>query len=78
LGPGYRLDNRISGFRFPAGKKIFLFSIASRPAVDPTHSPVQWVPRTFSSGFKCKAREGDDSPPSSSEGKDGGAIPPQE
>jgi hypothetical protein len=32
--------------------KIFLFSIASRPAVGPTQPPIQWVPWALSPGGK--------------------------
>jgi hypothetical protein len=46
---------------------IFLFTTASRQALGPTQSPVQWVPGALSLGVKRSAREADHSHPSSSE-----------
>jgi hypothetical protein len=44
IAVGYGLEGRVS----IAGKrKIFLFSIASRPAVGPIHPFIQWVPETI-------------------------------
>jgi hypothetical protein len=45
IATDYGLDHRVSGVRFPAGLEIFLFSTASRPALEPTQTPSQWVPR---------------------------------
>jgi hypothetical protein len=56
------------------GQEIFVFPAASRRALGPIKSPMQWVPGAFSSGLKWQGREADLSPPSSAE--DGGAIPP--
>jgi hypothetical protein len=51
-------------------KHIFLFSIASRPTLEPTLSPIQWVP-----GLNRQEREADHSPPSNAEDKKAGTIP---
>jgi hypothetical protein len=45
IATGYGLDSRDS---IPDRSKIFLLSIASRPAVKPTQPPIQWVPRALS------------------------------
>jgi hypothetical protein len=47
IATGYGLDGRVS---IPGRGKIFLFSIASRPALGPTQPPIQWVPVRFSRG----------------------------
>jgi hypothetical protein len=65
----------MTGVWFVMGK-IFLFSIASRPALRPTQPPIQWVPGAFSPGVKQQALEADHSPPSDARVKNGGAIPP--
>jgi hypothetical protein len=59
----------------PNRDKIFLFSIASRPALGPTQPPIQWVPGTLSQGVKRLGREADHSPPAIAEVKKAGAIP---
>jgi hypothetical protein len=46
--------------RFPAG--IGNFTTASRPALGPTQSPIQWVPGALSLGVKQPVREADHSP----------------
>jgi hypothetical protein len=46
---GYGLDSR--GLNSGRGK-VFLFSIASRPVLRPTHSPIQLVPGALSTGVK--------------------------
>jgi hypothetical protein len=46
---------------------FFLFATASRPALGPADSPVQWVPGLFSPGVRRPEREADHSPPSSAE-----------
>jgi hypothetical protein len=56
--------------------KIFLFFTASRPKVGPTQPPIQWVSRALSPRLKRTGSEADHSPPSSTEVKNGGAIPP--
>jgi hypothetical protein len=37
---GYGLDDRGSSVRFPAGLGIFLFTAASRTALEPTQPPI--------------------------------------
>jgi hypothetical protein len=54
----------------------FLFSIASRLALGPTQSPIQCIPVALSPGVKRLKREADHSFSSSTEVKNGGAIPP--
>jgi hypothetical protein len=36
----------------PGRGKIFLLSTSSRPALGPTHSPIEWVPGALSPGLK--------------------------
>jgi hypothetical protein len=67
----YGLDGRGS---IPDRVKMFLLSIASRPALGPTQPPIQWVPGAVSPGAKRHLREADLSPPSSAEVKNSGAI----
>jgi hypothetical protein len=67
---GYGLDDRDSRVRFPAGLGIFLFTTASRTALGPTQSPIQWVPGVLSLEVKRTGREADHSPPSSAEVKE--------
>jgi hypothetical protein len=62
---GYRLDDRGSRVRFPAGVGIFLFTIESRTVLGPTQNPIQWVPGALSLGVKRPGRKADHSPPSS-------------
>jgi hypothetical protein len=50
---------------------IFLFDTASRPALGPTQTPIQWVPGDLSLGVKRPGREADNSPPSTAEAKNG-------
>jgi hypothetical protein len=52
------------------GLGIFLFTTASRTALDPTQLPIQWVPGASSLGVKRPGREADHSPPSSTEVKE--------
>jgi hypothetical protein len=52
--------------------KIVLFSAASRPALGPTQSPAQRVPRASSPEVKRQGREADHSPPSRAEILNGG------
>jgi hypothetical protein len=51
------------------GLGIFLFTTASRPALEPTQPPIQWVAGGLSLGVKRPEREADHSPPSSAEVK---------
>jgi hypothetical protein len=66
----YELDDRMFGVRIPAGLGIFHFDTVSRPALGPTHPPMQWVPGALSLGVKRPECEADHSPPSSAEGKE--------
>jgi hypothetical protein len=61
------------GFDSRQGQNIFLFSTAPKPALDPTHSPIEWVRKALSPGLKRPGREADNSP-SSADVKIGGAI----
>jgi hypothetical protein len=67
-----------AGGRYPAEEREFplLYSTASRPALGPSQSRIQWLPGALSSGVKRQGREADHSPPSSAEVKNGRAIPP--
>jgi hypothetical protein len=49
---------------------IFFFTNASRTALVPTQSPIQWVQRALSLGVKRPRREADHSPRSSAEVKE--------
>jgi hypothetical protein len=49
--------------------KLFSFAIASRPILEPTQPPYQWVPGALSSVVKTSGREVDHTPPSSAEFK---------
>jgi hypothetical protein len=51
------------------GQEIFLSTTASRPALGPTQSSIQWVPASFSPGVKRPDREADHSPASSADVK---------
>jgi hypothetical protein len=56
---GYGRDCRIS---IRGRGKNFLFSVASKPSLEPTQSPIQWLP-----GVKRPWREADHSPPTTAE-----------
>jgi hypothetical protein len=62
-----QLDDRGSRVRFPAGLGIFLFTTASRTALEPTQPPIQWVPGALS--VKRPGHGADHLPPSSAEVK---------
>jgi hypothetical protein len=49
--------------------KHFLFSMSSRPVLEPTQPPIQWVPGAVSPGVKRPGREGDHSASTSAEVK---------
>jgi hypothetical protein len=49
---------------------IFLFTTASRTALGPTQTSIQWVPGALSLGVKRAGREADHSPPCSIEVKE--------
>jgi hypothetical protein len=53
----------------PGRVKNFLFSAASRPALEPTQPPIQLVPGVLSPGVKRLGREADHSPPTSAKVK---------
>jgi hypothetical protein len=73
IATGYGLDGWCS---IPGGGMRFFFSPLSIPALGPTQSPIQWVPGALSLHVKQPGREADNSPPSSAEVKNGGAITP--
>jgi hypothetical protein len=52
------------------GLEIFLFDTMSRPALELTQPPIQWVQRILSLGVKRPGSEADHSPPSSAEIKE--------
>jgi hypothetical protein len=60
----------IIGFDSRRGLGIFLFNTASRMALGPTQSPIQWVPGPLSLVIKRPGCEADHSPPSSAEVKE--------
>jgi hypothetical protein len=60
IATGYWSDDRGS---IPGRGKTWICT-ASRPALGPTHSPIQWVPTAPSSGIKRQRREADHSFPS--------------
>jgi hypothetical protein len=63
---GCELDDRDS---IPATIKVFILSIAPRPALGPAQPPFKWV-----SGLKGSVLEADHSPPSSAEAMNGEAT----
>jgi hypothetical protein len=65
---GYGLDDR--RFESRQGLGIFLFTTASKPALEPAQPPIQWVPWALSLVIKRLGREADHSPPSSAEIKE--------
>jgi hypothetical protein len=60
----------VLGFVSRRGLGIFLFTIASRPALGPTQPPTQWEPGALSLGVKRLVREAHHSPLSSAEVKE--------
>jgi hypothetical protein len=59
----------------PGRVKNFLFSTSSRPALVPTHPPIQRVRGAISRKVKLVRREADHSPATSAEVTNYGAIP---
>jgi hypothetical protein len=57
------------------GKEAFLYSTASRPALEPTQSPIQWVPGALPPGINRQWSEALYSPPSGEKVKNCGATP---
>jgi hypothetical protein len=60
----------VLGFDSRRGMGIFLFTTASRTALEPTQPPIQWVPGAVSLRVKRPGREAKHSPPSSVEVKE--------
>jgi hypothetical protein len=60
----------VLGFDSPRRLGTFLFTSASRTALEPTQPPIQWVPGALSLRVKRPGRESDHSPPSSAEVKE--------
>jgi hypothetical protein len=58
----YRLENRVIGVRSPAGAKVFPVNSVSRPALRPTHPPIQLVRESFPGGKARPGPEADHSP----------------
>jgi hypothetical protein len=59
------------GVQFPAGAGNFFFETVSRPALEPTQPPIQWVSGTlYRGGVKRPRREADRSPISCAEVKE--------
>jgi hypothetical protein len=53
-----------SGFDPRRGQRIFPLTSVSRPALEPTQPPVQWVPGVLAPGVKARpGRDADHSPP---------------
>jgi hypothetical protein len=59
----------------PTGSRDSSVGIATRPALDPTQPPIQWVPGTVSPLVNRQGPEADHSLPSSVEVNNDGAIP---
>jgi len=59
----------VLGIDFRRGLGIFLFTTVSRTSLEPTQSPIQWVPWALSLRVKRLGCEADHSPPSSAEVK---------
>jgi hypothetical protein len=64
-----RLRTGRPGFDSRQRLAIFLLTTASRPVLEPTQPPIQWVPWALSLGVKRLGREADNLPPSSAEVK---------
>jgi hypothetical protein len=67
---GYGLTIGVLRFDSRRGLGVILFTAASRTALGPTQTPIQWVPRALSPRVKRPGREADHSPPSSAEAKE--------
>jgi hypothetical protein len=64
----YGLDDR--GFESRQGLGIFLFTTASRSALGPSQTPIQWVPGALSLEVKRLGLEADHLPPIGAEVKE--------
>jgi hypothetical protein len=53
IATGYWLDDRGGWRSSPGGVKNFNFSMSSRPALEFTQPPIQWVPGALSLGGKA-------------------------
>jgi hypothetical protein len=62
IATGYWLYDRMIGVRFPAP-----FDTTSRPGLETTQPPIQWVPGALSLGVKRPEHKADHSHPSSAE-----------
>jgi hypothetical protein len=71
IATGYGPDARGS---IPGRGKIFLFSTTSGPPMGPTQSPIQWAVGIIFPGVKRHRREANQSPPSSADVKNVGAV----
>jgi hypothetical protein len=65
----YKPEIGVLGFDSQRGLGIFLFTNASRTALEPTQPPIQWVPGALSLGLKRSGREADYTLPFSAEVK---------
>jgi hypothetical protein len=61
------MDDRWFEVRFPAEAEICSFSTVSRPALGPTHIPIQWATRALFKLVKRPRREGYHTAPPSAE-----------
>jgi hypothetical protein len=57
-------------------QEIILYCTSSRPALGPTQPPTQWTLWALSPGAKRPERKAHQSPTSSADVNNGGAIPP--
>jgi len=65
-----------TGFNFWQGQGLQFFATASRQALGPIQSFIQWIPGAFSLWVKRPVREADHSPPSSAKVRVCGTILP--
>jgi hypothetical protein len=74
IAMGCGLDDR--GSISNRAKRFFVFSTASRLALEPTLPPIQWLLGALPPGVKWPGHEADHSSPSSAKVNNGGALPP--